>query len=204
MALIAGAQHVTPITLKLTEFQLDSLRMQNEDPAQLLIHLDYIQKGQKQDAEALKKIQKELKAEQELHKNVAACIKSADATLKNLEKYYESESKELDKIKSTMEKQQSAVRKSAEINDETRNAYNDRINAELKLIKDEEQNLLLRKQTLAASRAAWRASEAKLNTYSLELQQKANDLEHLQATQKAETETIKNEVKVVKQAQKAK
>ena len=84
-AISLSAQSVTPISMKLTEYKLDSLRVEHANhPEALLAALLQIEVAQKQDADELKNLQKQLKDEKAFSKERASLLKESDKAMKSL------------------------------------------------------------------------------------------------------------------------
>ena len=194
-----SAQHVNPLTIKLAEFNLDSMRTAYVNQTELYsTELQHIVLLQETNTKAIKEAWKELKDEKAHAKNVAACLKEVNSSVNNLEK---SAQKEIDVIKNmikTIEKQQKSLRELKKLSVDTRDAYNDYLVGEKQYLDNMLDELTARQKNLSDALNGAQSLQTSLDAYNLEIQQKELDLKQLEATCKARVETIKAEQKIVK------
>lgn len=195
-----NAQHVAPLNIQLTEFNLDTLRVKFVNDKQMysteLQHIVLLQEAEQQ---AIKEAWKELKDEKAHAKNVASCLKDVNSSITNLGKSAE---KEIDVLKGmirSIEKQQKDVRGLKKLKAETRDEYIEYLETEKRYLNAMLDNLTSRQKELSNALTGAQAKEAALSAFNLEIQQKELDLKQLETTSKARAEQIKAEQKIVKE-----
>jgi len=195
-----NAQHVAPLNIQLTEFNLDTLRVKFVNDKQMysteLQHIVLLQDAEQQ---AIKEAWKELKDEKAHAKNVASCLKDVNSSITNLGKSAE---KEIDVLKGmirSIEKQQKDVRGLKKLKAETRDEYIEYLETEKRYLNAMLDNLTSRQKELSNALTGAQVKEAALNAFNLEIQQKELDLKQLETTSKARAEQIKAEQKIVKE-----
>lgn len=195
-----NAQHVAPLNIQLTEFNLDTLRVRYVNDKQMysteLQHIVLLQDAEQQ---AIKEAWKELKDEKAHAKNVASCLKDVNNSITNLGKSAE---KEIDVLKGmirSIEKQQKDVRGLKKLKPETRDEYIEYLETEKRYLNVMLDNLTSRQKELSNALTGAQVKEAALNAFNLEIQQKELDLKQLETTSKARAEQIKAEQKIVKE-----
>ena len=195
-----NAQHVAPLNIQLTEFNLDTLRVRYVNDKQMysteLQHIVLLQDAEQQ---AIKEAWKELKDEKAHAKNVASCLKDVNSSITNLGKSAE---KEIDVLKGmirSIEKQQKDVRGLKKLKAETRDEYIEYLETEKRYLNAMLDNLTSRQKELSNALTGAQVKEAALNAFNLEIQQKELDLKQLETTSKARAEQIKAEQKIVKE-----
>lgn len=200
MTLGMNAQHVAPLNIQLTEFNLDTLRVRYVNDKQMysteLQHIVLLQDAEQQ---AIKEAWKELKDEKAHAKNVASCLKDVNSSITNLGKSAE---KEIDVLKGmirSIEKQQKDVRGLKKLKAETRDEYIEYLETEKRYLNAMLDNLTSRQKELSNALTGAQVKEAALNAFNLEIQQKELDLKQLETTSKARAEQIKAEQKIVKE-----
>ncbi len=200
MTLGMNAQHVAPLNIQLTEFNLDTLRVRYVNDKQMysteLQHIVLLQDAEQQ---AIKEAWKELKDEKAHAKNVASCLKDVNSSITNLGKSAE---KEIDVLKGmirSIEKQQKDVRGLKKLKPETRDEYIEYLETEKRYLNVMLDNLTSRQKELSNALTGAQVKEAALNAFNLEIQQKELDLKQLETTSKARAEQIKAEQKIVKE-----
>ena len=99
-----SAQHVAPLNIHLTEFNLDTLRSIYQGQSYLL-ELQRLDKLLKDDTKVLKEAQEQLKTEKEYYKNMSGYVTKAEASFKNLQTLSQKELDEFKKLKDNSEKQ---------------------------------------------------------------------------------------------------
>lgn len=195
-----NAQHVAPLNIQLTEFNLDTLRVKFVNDKQMysteLQHIVLLQEAEQQ---AIKEAWKELKDEKAHAKNVASCLKDVNSSITNLGKSAE---KEIDVLKGmirSIEKQQKDVRGLKKLKAETRDEYIEYLETEKRYLNAMLDNLTSRQKELSNALTGAQVKEAALSAFNLEIQQKELDLKQLETTSKARAEQIKAEQKIVKE-----
>lgn len=193
-------QRVVPVNIAVAEYNLDSLRTALADqPNMYIIELQRILSELQVNKEQLKLADKQLKEEETFFKEVEAESKDAVNAAKRRVKLYETENKEMNKMISSLEKQEKSIRKLSTIDVESRETHLsylgvkhhdlmeeiNRVKANVRMAEKEEQNALTHMNELAH--------------FKTEMQQKTTDLKQLHDTQKAREEAIKAELKLANQ-----
>ena len=115
-----SAQHVAPLNIHLTEFNLDTLRSIYQGQSYLL-ELQRLDKLLKDDTKVLKDAQEQLKTEKDYYKNMSGYITKAEASFKNLQTLSQKELDEFKKLKDNSEKQLRTVNAATQLSTEIRN-----------------------------------------------------------------------------------
>lgn len=192
-----SAQHVTPLNIKLTEFNFDSLRSQYQGQSYLL-ELQRLENLMKDDAKKLKDIQNQLKAEKDFQKQMMSYVDAAEKSFKNLQDYSQKELDELAKIKENADKQLRLINSSSLLNEETREKALDQLQGQRRGL-DGAINATSNRQTqLANHPVQLQQMRNDLNVYNSEIINKEADIKQLEALLKNNRESIKAEMKIVK------
>ena len=118
------AQQVTPVTISLAEFKVDSLRtLYGSEPIMYRASLDAVAQALEKNATELKSAKAELKSEQQLTKEMESSLKGATKMAASMKKLYSKEEGELKSMQKVVTGQQKMLTKQKELNDETREAY---------------------------------------------------------------------------------
>ena len=199
ISLSMSAQHVAPLNIQLTEFNLDSLRIKNAtDQPTYATELQHIALLQDAEMQAIKEAWKVLKDEKAHAKNIAACLKEVNGSISNLQKTAEKEIDVLKNMIKTIEKQLKNLRTLSKLAPETRDSYSDYLTAEKRYLETMLDEVTARQKNLMEAQDGAQRIQADLNAFNLEIQQKELDLKQLETTCKARTEQIKAEQKIVK------
>lgn len=192
-----SAQHVTPLNIKLTEFNFDSLRSQYQGQSYLL-ELQRLENLMKDDAKKLKDIQNQLKTEKDFQKQMMNYVDAAEKSFKNLQDYSQKELDELAKIKENADKQLRMINSSSQLNEETREKALDQLQGQRRGL-DGAINATSNRQTqLANHPVQLQQMRNDLNVYNSEIINKEADIKQLEALLKNNRESIKAEMKIVK------
>ena len=192
-----SAQHVTPLNIRITDFNFDSLRAQYQGQSYLL-ELERLEKLMKDDAKKLKDVQGQLKAEKDFQKQMMAYVDKAEASFKNLQTLSQKELDELAKIKENADKQLRAINNTSLLNEETREKALDQLQNQRRGL-DGAINATTNRQTqLANHPMQLQQMRTDLMVYSNEIINKEADIKQLETSLKNKREAIKAEVKNVK------
>ena len=124
LSVSAMAQQVTPVTISLAEFKVDSLRtLYGSEPIMYRASLDAVAQALEKNATELKSAKAELKTEQQLTKEMESSLKGATKMAASMKKLYSKEEGELKSMQKVVTGQQKMLTKQKELNDETREAY---------------------------------------------------------------------------------
>jgi len=203
-AISANAQHVNPINLKLTTYQLDSLRAQYVNaPAGLLIQLQSIDDAQKRDANTLKDLQKELKQEKQYSKYLTTYAKTASNNYKQLQKNFENSQKSIRKMRDVAGDQQALIRKldlgSQSQKDKFITFLGDQSTHWSNKINESQEEVNFIKKQIGDIETL----QSNIKTLDLEIKNKEEQLKALNAQQKENTKQIATEIKIAKDMVKA-
>lgn len=199
--LTVSAQHVTPLNVKLTDFNLEAIRAEmDSDKAAYYVQLKHIELDLKGDAESVKQAYKQLNEE----KSYAACIgdyvKFASKLLKTYEKSCNAEISDLVDMQSTIDKQTAKVKKLTLVTHDSKPkfiAHMAEERAQVSLQKEELQKKLI---MISKQQAQINKVQDGLNLFLAEINNKENDLKLKEATLKANQDALKAEMKTVKTA----
>lgn len=197
LTLSLSAQHVTPISIHLTEFNLDSLRAQYVGQS-YLFELQRLDKLMKDDTKALSDAQMQLKAERNHHKQMLSYIEKAEASYKTLQTLSQKEIDEYNKLKDNVDKQIREINLSSELSQETRTKIIDQLQ-----LKRSELEAAITATTdyqtqLANQPVQLHQMRTDLMVFNNEMINKETDLKQMESTLKSRREIIKAETKNVK------
>ena len=202
VSIVALAQHVTPLDIQIADLKLDSLRtLYQAEPEMYRASLTVVEKQLAKNAEDIKAAKSELKAEQNHAKDLDKTLKEATKLIANLKKVYEKEESELKNMQKTVEKQQRSLGKSSSLNQESKDSYQQILEARQKELGYAIRDVADRKHTIADTETALQNSQTNLQTFVQETIQKAQDLTLLETTYKQRAATLKAEQKAAKAMQ---
>jgi len=199
MSMSVLAQHVTPLNIRLTEVNLDSLRaMHRTEPRVYRTALDVLEQGLMQNAEEIKAAKTELKAEKAHAKQLDASLKEASKLAKALSKLYDKESGEVKALQSAVTKQQEEISHQTALNKETRELYlrflskqQDELGYVLRDVAD-------RQRAITDLENSIQKGHSIRHNFVLETEVKAKDITALESQLKSRMAKIKNEKKSAK------
>ena len=202
LSLSVMAQHVTPVSITVTEVKLDSLRAKYmSEPIMYRASLDALLVELNRDAEALKAAKTELKVEKAHADQIDKTLKQTAKMVGSLKKIYSNEEKELRSLQKTIEKQQKTLNKQNELNQETRDSY-------LRILERQQKELgyLLREvaerqRALAELDTSIQNKQTDRQNYVQETQQKTVELAGIEAQIKERIALVKAEQKSAKAMQ---
>ncbi len=192
-----SAQHVTPLNLHITEFNLDELRAQYSGQSYLL-ELQRLDKLLKDDTKMLKDAQSQFKTEKEYLKSMTSYIDKSEASFKKLQEMSKKEIDELTKLKENADKQLTQLNKITDLNLETRDKAVEQLQLQRRGL-DAAINATANRQTQLANHPQQiQLIRTDLMVFNNELTNKETDIKQLEATLKSRREIIKAETKNVK------
>ena len=197
LTLTASAQHVTPLTIKLTEVDLNSLRSQYQGQAYLL-ELQRLDMLLKDDTKLLKDAQNQLKAENDYYNQMTSYVDKAEASFKNLQALSQKELDEFNKLKDNAEKQLRNLNSATNLKPETRTKVVDCLQEQRRGLEAAINATTSRQSQLANQPAQLQQMRTDLMVMSNELVNKETDLKQLETSLKTRREVIKAETKNVK------
>ena len=115
LSMSAFAQHVTPLSIELTEFKLDSLRtLYLAEPPMYRAALNMVAQSLDMDAAAVNEAKTQLKVERAHSKQIATSIKEATKMTNELRKLYGKEESELKSMQKSVVRQQETINRQME------------------------------------------------------------------------------------------
>ena len=197
LTLSLSAQHVTPLNLRMTEFNLDTLRSLYQGQSYLL-ELERLDKLMKDDAKALKDAQNQLKTEKDFQKQMMAYVDKAEASFKNLQSLSQKELDELAKIKENADKQLRFINSTSQLSEETREKALDQLQNQRRGLDGAINATTNRQSQLANHPVQLQQMRTDLMVYSNEIINKETDIKQMEASLKQRRDIIKTEMKNVK------
>lgn len=196
------AQHVTPVTIQVTDVKLDSLRnLYLSEPIMYRASLDALLSSLNKDGDALKTAKSELKAEQAHAKEMGNSLKTAAKMASSLKALYAKEEGELKSMQRTVEKQQKTLNRQTELNQATRENYLRFLERQQKELGYSLREVAERQRAVAELEQSLQNAQTGLQAYIQETQQKAVELQNIEALIKERTAFVKAEQKSAKQMQ---
>lgn len=202
MSLSVMAQHVTPVSIKVTDVKLDSLRaLYGSEPIMYRASLDALLVGLNHDAEALKTARTELKVEVSHAAQIDKTLKQATKLTESLKKLYDKEENELRSMQRAVEKQQKTLNKQKELNQESRESYMRILERQQKELGYSLREVAERQRALTELATSIQNKRTARQTYVQETQQKAIELNAIESQIKERTALVKAEQKSAKAKQ---
>lgn len=196
------AQQVTPVSISLAEFKVDSLRtLYGSEPIMYRASLDAVAQGLEKNAAELKAAKAELKTEQKLTKEMESSLKGATKMAASMKKLYSKEESELKSMQKVVTGQQKMLTKQNELNEETRAAYTAFLDQQQKELGYALRELAERQRAVSDLETAIANHQTKLQTYNQEVAQKAAALANIESELKARVASVKAEQKAAKSMQ---
>ncbi len=192
-----SAQRVIPITFKLTEFNLDTMRATYQGSAYLL-ELQRLDKLMKDDSKMLSDLQKQLKAEKDYYKQMSSYADKAEGSFKSLQSLSEKELSELNKLKEMIDKQHRYLNSAIDIDTDTRAKSIQSLQAQRQGLDEAINGTTARQTEVSNHLVQVQQIRTSLIGYNNELTNKETDLKQLESTLKANRDIIKSETKNVK------
>lgn len=202
LGMSAMAQHVTPISFQIADVKLDSLRtLYINEPTMYRASLEVVAQNLAKNAEDLKAVKAELKAEQAHGKEMANSLKEATKMANSLKKIYSKEEGELKSMQKVVEKQQKTLNKQKELNQATRDSYLLFLEKQQKELGYSLREVADRQRAVSDLETAIQNGQTALQSYIQETQQKAIDVAQLDALYKERLAILKAEQKTAKSLQ---
>ena len=202
LSLSVMAQHVTPVSITVTEVKLDSLRAKYmSEPIMYRASLDALLMELNRDTEALKAAKTELKVEKAHADQIDKTLKQTAKMVGSLKKIYSNEEKELRSLQKTIEKQQKTLNKQNELNQETRDSYLRILDRQQKELGYLLREVAERQRALAELDTSIQNKQTDRQNYVQETQQKTVELAGIEAQIKERIALVKAEQKSAKAMQ---
>lgn len=196
------AQTVTPVSISLAEFKVDSLRaLYMAEPIMYRASLDAVAQALSKNADELKAAKAVLKVEQQHAKEKAASLKDALKMTASLKSLYAKEEGEVKAMQKVVEKQQKTLAKQVELNQETRDAYAALLDKQQKELGYSIREIAERAHAIADLETHIQNSQTDLQAYEQQIVQKATKLAEIEVELKARQAAVKAEQKAAKSMQ---
>ena len=198
-------RHISPITLQLIEFNLDTMRTATDGNLDLyLTHLAALQTDLEKQGKDIANEQKNLKSEKKLYDTQMSFLKNRQSQVKNALKFYQSELKNYDGQLKNVKKQYEMIQK---MNDISNAAMQEQLSILRRMEEDinaakERSNNIIKRLNEKEIKDIDRGYEI-LSQYLIEINDKTTRLENLATRSKAELQTVKDQIKNIKAQQKA-
>ncbi|MBP5290342.1 MAG: hypothetical protein J6Y76_02875 [Paludibacteraceae bacterium] len=198
-------KHISPVTLKLVEFDLDGMRAScGDNLSQYVSQLENLQSDIERQDKDIAEAQKNLKAEKKLYDIQSDFLKGRKDMIKNEKKYYEGESKNYDTQLKNIQKQRTTIQNMKDVSSV---AMQDQLN----LLNNLEQDCNERKAHSAEMIEKITREDEKglddsyetLSQYLIELNDKTTRLENLAVQSKSQMAMVKAQIKNIKDQIKA-
>ena len=202
LSLTAMAQHVTPLEVKVAEVDLTALRAQYQsDPIMYRAALESLSKELDKNAAELKSARGQLKVEQAHAKEMENSLNNANKMTASLKSLYAKEEGELKGMQKNVQAQQQTLSKQVELNQETRENYVAFLEQQQKELNYSLREVADRQRAISDLDASIATSRTNLQYYVQEVNQKAADLNALEAALKERVSLVKSEQKAAKSMQ---
>lgn len=197
-------RHISPVTIQLIEFNLDTMRNASEGNLALyLTQLSSLQTDLEKQGKEISEEQKNLKAEKKLYDTQVAFLKSRQAQVKNEKKFYEGEIKNYDAQLKNVKKQYEMIQKMSNVSSVA-------MQEQLSMLRDLENDCKDRKAEVSKllqgvekdNKVLDKAYEI-MSQYLIEINDKSTRLENLATRNKADITTVKDQMKNIKAQEKA-
>ena len=201
----AEYRHISPVTIKLLEFNMDEMRNATNDNLDLyLTNLSSLQSDIERQDKDIAEAQKNLKSEKKVYDMQVSFLKGRQAMVKNEKKFYESQLKDYDGQIKNIKKQYETIQK---MNDVSSVAMQE----QLAMLKKQEQDCNERKANIAQmikkitdeDEKELDANYETLSQYLIEINDKTTRLENLATQSKGDLNVVKAQIKNIKDQIKA-
>ena len=199
LSLGAFAQHVTPLSIEISDPKIDSLRaLYITEPAMYRASLEVAEQALLKNAEAVKAAKAELKTEQAHGKEMSNSLKEAMKMAASLKKIYTKEENELKSMQKVVEKQQKTLNKQKELNQASRDSYLQVLEQQQKELGYSLREVAERQRAVADMETAIQNSQTGLQSYIQETQQKSVELAGIENLLNQRLALVKAEQKTAK------
>ncbi|MCM1035675.1 MAG: hypothetical protein NC038_08580 [Paludibacter sp.] len=195
--------HVEPINITLTEYNLDSIRLQAADGTMYISALEMLQKQVLNDKDRLSLAITSLKAEKQRYKNENSLLNTKKKQIDSQEKIYKKELKLHKNDRKTLEKQRKELMKNEAIDARTQQAQMQEYVRRENRLNQAESDCNTKIFQLQKEREQLKNDMISLAEFKYEIQNKENELKQLQSTNKYQQDNLKSNIKAEKAAQKA-
>lgn len=202
LSVSAMAQKVTPISITLFDFKIDSLRaLYMSEPIMYRAALDNVERELNKNGDEIKAVKAQWKVEQQHSKEMVNSLKEAGNMANSLKKLYAKEEAELKSMQKVVEKQQRTLSKQNELNDETRENYVAFLDKQQKELGYAIREVAERSRAVSELETQIQNSRTNLQEFEQQVSQKAADIAKLEAELKTRLASVKAEQKAAKSMQ---
>ena len=202
LSLSAMAQRVTPVSITLAEFKVDSLRaLYMAEPIMYRAALDNVSKALAKNAEEIKAAKNVLKVEQQHAKEMVNGMKEASSLAASLKKLYAKEEQELKDMQKVVEKQQKTLNKQQELTQDTREAYTAFLDKQQKELGYALREVAERARAISELETQINNRQSELQAFDQQVAQKTAEITMLEGQLKERQNSVKSEQKAAKSMQ---
>ena len=202
LSLSAMAQSVTPVSITLAEFKVDSLRaLYMAEPIMYRAALDNVSKALAKNAEEIKAAKNVLKVEQQHAKEMVNGMKEASSLAASLKKLYAKEEQELKDMQKVVEKQQKTLNKQQELTQDTREAYTAFLDKQQKELGYALREVAERARAISELETQINNRQSELQAFDQQVAQKTAEITMLEGQLKERQNSVKSEQKAAKSMQ---
>ena len=202
LSMSAMAQSVTPVSITLADFKVDSLRaLYMAEPIMYRAALDNVSKSLAKNAEEIKAAKNVLKVEQQHAKEMVNGMKEASSLAASLKKLYAKEEQELKDMQKVVEKQQRTLAKQQELTQDTREAYNAFLDKQQKELGYALREVAERARAISELETQINNRQSEMQAFDQQVAQKAAEITMLEGQLKERQNSVKNEQKAAKTMQ---
>ena len=202
LSMSAMAQSVTPVSITLAEFKVDSLRaLYMAEPIMYRAALDNVSKALAKNAEEIKAAKNVLKVEQQHAKEMVNGMKEASSLAASLKKLYAKEEQELKDMQKVVEKQQRTLNKQSELTQDTREAYTAFLDKQQKELGYALREVAERARALSELETQINNRQSELQAFDQQVAQKTAEITMLEGQLKERQNSVKSEQKAAKSMQ---
>jgi len=198
----AYAQTVSPVTITLAEFKVDSLRaLYMAEPIMYRAALDNVSKALERNAEEIKAAKAVLKVEQQHAKEMVNGMKEASSLASSLKKLYSKEEEELKDMQKVVEKQMKTLNKQQELTQDTREAYTAFLDKQQKELGYALREVAERARAISELETQINNRQTEMQGFDQQVAQKTAEITALENQLKARQNSVKAEQKAAKTMQ---
>ena len=202
LSMSALAQSVTPVSITLAEFKVDSLRaLYMAEPIMYRAALDNVSKALAKNAEEIKAAKNVLKVEQQHAKEMVNGMKEASSLAASLKKLYAKEEQELKDMQKVVEKQQKTLNKQQELTQDTREAYTAFLDKQQKELGYALREVAERARAISELETQINNRQSELQAFDQQVAQKTAEITMLEGQLKERQNSVKSEQKAAKSMQ---
>ena len=202
LSMSAMAQSVTPVSITLAEFKVDSLRaLYMAEPIMYRAALDNVSKALAKNAEEIKAAKNVLKVEQQHAKEMVNGMKEASSLAASLKKLYAKEEQELKDMQKVVEKQQRTLNKQSELTQDTREAYSAFLDKQQKELGYALREVAERSRAISELETQINNRQSELQAFDQQVAQKTAEITMLEGQLKERQNSVKSEQKAAKSMQ---